>query len=58
MYCVNDGVYICEYFFGCDFCICKMVEYLLDDDIWKFKCGGYDYCKMYVVYDVVMKYMG
>lgn len=32
-----------------------MVEYLFDDDIWCLRCGGYDFWKVYVVYDIVCK---
>lgn len=58
MYKVEFGVYICEYFFGCDECIVVFVKDYFDDDIWNLKCGGYDYCKVYVVFKVVIEYKG
>lgn len=47
---LKDGVYVCEYFFGCYLEIVVLVVDMIDDEIWVLCCGVYDSEKFYVVY--------
>lgn len=50
---MKDGVYVCEYFFGCYLEIVVFVVDMIDEEIFVFKCGGYELLKFYVVFKKV-----
>lgn len=57
-FCVEDGAYIRDHFFGPDPRLSKLVDNMTDDELWRLRRGGHDPVKVYAAYHAAVEHRG